>query len=232
MFTLTLFDIITLSIIAVSSLLGIYRGFVHIFINLVGFIASIFVAFIVYPYVKILFIGHITNEMVMLIAAGVVAYIISLIFFTYLTSKILFLIKNSTCGFFDRVTGLVAGLIRGVIFSVLIFVLIAIFTSGVYLKVDNLSEAITELNQKDYPKWLKDSYSATYYEEISRRGASFLPKDMLEQMKMPGKEKDEEKAGEDVIDLINKKKNKEGVTSSVDVQERGGVDEDLEKLDM
>lgn len=223
---LTLFDIITLSIIAISSLLGLYRGFTHIIINFLGFIASIAVAIIVYPYVKIMFIGHISNELGILIVSGTLSYIASLILFTVITSKILLLIKNNTGGIFDRIIGLIAGFIRGIVFASAIFIIIAVFTTGIYLKVNNLSEAILGIRHKDYPIWLKESISANHYEDIAKASVPFVPSPFLESIKMPGVEKEEEKRDdEDIIDSLKRKKNKEGVSSSIDIQ----VDDDLQK---
>lgn len=226
MISLTIFDIITLSIIAVSSLLGLYRGFVHILVNLIGFIASVVAAIMLYPYVNILFIGHIENELGILVLSGAVAYIISLVFFTFLTSKTILLLKEHSRGIFDRISGLAAGAVRGVVFSVVIFVFIAVFTSGTYLKADNLHEAVANLKKEYYPVWLKESPSVRYYEDITKASISVMPPEWLESIKMPGTEKKEENKGDkDIIDSIKKKKNKDGVSSSINIP----VDEDLEK---
>ena len=69
--TFTLFDILILTILSISSLLGLYRGLINITINLLGFIASIFAAIALYTYVRIIFSGYIENELVTSIASGI-----------------------------------------------------------------------------------------------------------------------------------------------------------------
>ena len=49
----TIFDIIILTILFASSIMGFYRGMLYITINLLGFIASILLAMFLYTYVKI-----------------------------------------------------------------------------------------------------------------------------------------------------------------------------------
>lgn len=224
MIALTFFDIIAASIILASSLLGLYRGFVHIAVNFVGFVASVFVAILFYPYVKIIFNGQIENELGILILSGAIAYILSLVIFTFLASKLLLLLSECRGGIFDRILGLFLGFIRGVVFVIIIFIVIAIFSTGVYLKESNLYEAISNLNKKEYPSWLKESEYADHYDYISKEGAFLIPSELLQSIKMPGADKDKKQnPDDDIIDSINRKK--EGVKDSISIQ----IDEDLER---
>ena len=134
--TFTIFDIIILTIFSASSLMGLYRGMVCITINLLGFVASLFVAIFLYSYVRIIFSGYVENDLVTSIASGVVSYIFSLIVFTFLTSKIVLLFKDLSQGIFDRLLGFAIGAIRGGLISVLLFAIIAIFMVGTYTEAE------------------------------------------------------------------------------------------------
>ena len=163
--TFTLFDILILTILSISSLFGLYRGIINITINLLGFIASIIVAIFLYSYIRILFSGYVDNDLVTPIASGVTAYVISLIVFTFITSKILLLFDGASKGVFDRFLGLIVGIIRGGLFVLILFAIIAIFTAGTYSGADKPEDLIHNLSADDYPGWLKDSTTTPYLEK-------------------------------------------------------------------
>lgn len=226
--TFTVFDVITLTIITVSSLFGLYRGFTQIFISLLGFVASIIGAFFLYTYVEPVFVDRISNELFASIFAGISCYVVSLIFFTFLTSKIILLTKESTGGIIDRTLGFIAGFIRGGIFAVIIFIVAAIITSGAYLQSENLRQVFLKLDNKFYPDWLAMSVTTKYYENATKNIVLSIPTEMLESIKLPAtKKKDEEEEEQDLIDSIKKKKEENGleVPDVIDTQ----VDEELEK---
>ena len=206
--TLTIFDIVTLTIMAASVILGGYRGFINILINFIGFISSIALTVLMYPYVRAIFLDYISNDLVTSVAAGFTAYIVSLILFTILTSKISLLCSVYTGGFFDKIFGLLAGLIRGFLFVLIIFICMAVFTSGVYLKAKDLNQLFTDLKVEKYPGWLKDSMTTEYYQNTTKNIIHIIPEDVLGAIEVPSvKEKDDD---DDIIDVIKKNKNKDG----------------------
>ena len=185
--TFTFFDIITFAVILVSTLLGLYKGFVDIIINLLGFVASIVVAVMIYPYVSDLFGPYIANQLVASIVSGITAYVASLILFTFLTSKVNLLFTDYTGGMFDRFLGLATGFIRGVILAIILFIPVAIITSGSYTESENAKEVFTNLDKEKYPEWLKNSVSTDYYHSTTLNIVMMLPKNSLESIKLPGK---------------------------------------------
>ncbi len=225
--TFTIFDIIILTILFVSSLMGLYRGMVCITINLLGFIASIFVAIFLYSYVRIIFSGYVANELVTSIASGVVSYIFSLIVFTFLTSKIVLLFKEVSQGVFDRFLGFAIGIVRGGLISLLIFAVIAIFTAGTYSGTEKLEDVVYNLEMEKYPEWLKTSMTARYLEKALKDSVSYIPKDLLNSIKLP---KDNKNGEEDMIDVIKRKKGSD-VKSSIEIPMddvlENGIDEIL-----
>ena len=200
----TLFDISILTIFIISSLLGLYKGIINITINLLGFVASIIAAIILYPYIRLVFEEYVTNELVTSIISGIVSYIISLIVFTFLTTKVVLIFDGIGRGSFDRFLGFVAGVIRGGVFVLIIFAIIAIFTAGTYSGAKKTEDLVGKLSSDDYPAWLKDSITTPYLEKILKSSMSFVPEEVWDYIKIPEKEEEE-----DIIEAIKKRKNKD-----------------------
>lgn len=197
--TFTLFDILIITTISVSSLLGIYRGMVDITINLIGFVSSIVAAIILYPYTESLFASYVNNQLASSILSGVCSYIISLIFFTFLSSKILLLLSGVTKGPVDRSLGLFVGFVRGVLFSLMIFTSVAVFTSGTYFSAEKTEDVIFDLSSDEYPEWLKDSVSSEYLEKTLKDATKLIPSEVLNSIPLPKKTKKEDSLIEDNI---------------------------------
>ena len=202
----TLFDIIILTIIAISSLSGLYRGIINITINLLGFIGSIIAAIFLYPYVRLLSSGYVDNDLVTSLASGITAYIISLIAFTFLASKIALLFDGSRKSIFDRSLGLIVGVIRGILCSLILFSIIAIFTTRTYIEAENIEDLIFHLSFDKYPEWLKNSITTLHLEKLLKSSPSTLPKEILHSVKIPWLKKNRDK---NIIDAIKKRKSKD-----------------------
>ena len=200
--TFTLFDIAMLTIITVSSLMGLYRGVMHIIISFLGFIASIIVAILLYPYVMTLLSGHVKNELAVSILSGGIAYIISLVIFTIITTKIIALFEDVSHGTFDRTLGLIIGFIRGVLSAIIIFAIIAIFTNNTYSKAEVAEDLVLKISDKDYPEWLKESITTPYLERYSKMLITFIPESILHSIELP-KSKKQEKDIENIIDAVD-----------------------------
>lgn len=200
--TFTLFDVLILTIMTVSSLMGFYRGVTQIVISLLGFVASIIVAIILYPYVIILLSGHVKNELVISILSGSIAYIISLIIFTFITTKIISLFSDVSQGAIDRIFGLIIGVVRGVLISFVIFVIITIFTNNTYSKAETVEDLVLKISEKDYPDWLKESVTTPYLEKYVKLAVKSMPKSFLHSIELPkGRKQDQEP--ENIIDSVN-----------------------------
>lgn len=215
----TVFDIIILTILFASSIMGLYRGMIYITINLLGFIASIFAAIFLYSYVRIIFSGYIANDLVTSIGSGVVSYIFSLIVFTFLSSKIIFLFKEVSQGIFDRFLGFVLGSLRGGLISLLLFSVVAVFTAGTYSGAEKAEDVIYNLEKDKYPEWLKDSVTTPYLETTLKNSIRYIPKDLLDSIDLSKEDKDINQ-----IDEIKKKKHGE-VRSVLEIP----MDKTLEK---
>lgn len=227
---LTIFDIAIISIVALSTILGAYKGFVNIIINFIGFIISIIGSVFLYKYIFAdLLMDYIHNEAIRNVVAGFVSYLISLIFCSYIFTKISNFFEKSSKGVIDRVFGFWLGLFRGIFFILIIFWAIIIFTSGKYLKSQNVNDLLSDLGDEKHPVWIQDSYTKKYLDSISKNLLKLFPEDTLKSIKLPRlsdhDSDDAKESGEDIIDSINKKKG--DVISSVSKPFSKDVDSDL-----
>lgn len=224
---LTVFDIITLTVILVSSILGLYRGFLNMLVNFLGFLASIVVAFMMYPHIRDIFEHYIKNELAISISSGIVSYVVSLIFFTFVISKITLFLSKIAGGFFDKSLGFFVGFVRGVAFAVIIFAISAVLTTGVYLKADNIRDMFLKLKSENYSSWLRDSITTAYYDRIMMNIIMLLPDDMLTSIKIPSDEQEDEK--HDIIGKIKNQKDKIDKDQDVESDFEFPMDEELKK---
>ena len=201
----TIFDIAVFTVIAVSTIMGLYKGLLGMAINLAGFVASIAAAIFLFPYVQTALAKHIENELLLSILSGTISYICSLFILTSITSKISDILSVISSGFVDRTLGAIAGLFRGLIISTVIFVLAAIFSSGAYVKAENVEEIVSNLNSEKYPDWLNDSKTTEYLEILLKELLALLPENTLQSIKLPKPEVKVEK-GQEIIDNIKRRK--------------------------
>lgn len=185
---ITLFDIVIITIIIVSSILGLHSGLIKLCINFLSFVLSIIVVYFLYPYAVEIIAEHVNNEAVVTIFSGIISLIISLIICTFLSSKFLLLISAIRGGIVDKVLGLIAGCARGILICVIIFFIKIVFFSGSYLKGQNLNEVIKYTNNDKYPKWLKKSLTLPYLESINKGIIIIIPEDFLESIKWSPKQ--------------------------------------------
>ncbi len=186
---LTLFDIIILTIIGTSSLFGLYNGVINIIIKLLSFIASIMVAMFLYPYALVIFLKYVDNDLGASISSGVSSYIVSFLFFTFLTSKFVLLFKEISRGPFDRLLGLALGFLRGSFFAFILFCTITVFTSGACSEADISEDLILKVSFDKYPEWLKESTTTPYMEKLLKSIIKIIPKEILHSVNIQKKRK-------------------------------------------
>lgn len=182
---MTIFDIIISTVIISSTLLGLYRGAIHILINLLGFVASIFLAFFFYDYARIILIGYVSNDLALSIFSAVASYILSLIIFTFIASRALSALSVIRCGPIDRVLGFVLGGARGCLFSLIIFTIVAIFTAGTYSEAEKIDDLIHNLEREKYPEWLQSSFSTEYMEISMKEVILYTPEEWINTIELP-----------------------------------------------
>jgi uncharacterized membrane protein required for colicin V production len=219
---LTLFDIVVLTIISISSLLGLYKGMLQIVINSACFIASIVVAILLYPKVKVIFSSYFSNDLIISIASGISSYIFSLLVFTFISSSLKIMLSPISQGFLDRLLGIVAGVIRGTLISVVLFWVAAIFATGIHSKAESAEDLVFSLPRDEYPEWLKNAITTMYLESLLKSIAKLMPEDVLSNIELQGS-KDLDK--DDIVDEIKKKASEIDLPKDIDLKDSLSVKE-------
>ncbi|MBN8438843.1 MAG: CvpA family protein [Rickettsiales bacterium] len=187
-----IFDIIVVTIILVSCLFGLYKGMIHLLVNFIGFIASLIVAFVLYPKIKVVVASYFNNEAVVAITSGISSYMFSLVFFTFICSSIIMMVSPISQGLLDRLLGLVAGFIRGAIIALVLYAIVAVFATKSYQKAEKIGDIFTEISTDKYPDWLKDSMFTKYLDSVLKDVVKMIPDRIIEHEMKPTKtEKDE-----------------------------------------
>ncbi|WP_375333712.1 CvpA family protein [Candidatus Tisiphia endosymbiont of Xenochironomus xenolabis] len=181
----TWFDITILAIITASSMLGAYGGLIKLTIRLLGFIFSVLFAYYLSLYIAEIITRYFINHIALIITSGVISYIISLILCSFLTHQFLLIISFISGGIIDKSLGLAVGMLRGMIICLFIFLVLIIFFSGSYLQAKTLKDVIQNTNIDKYPKWLKESATTPYLDNLSKNLIKTLPQNSLESIKLP-----------------------------------------------
>lgn len=175
----TIFDVIILTIILLSSLLGVYKGMFQVIISSLCFIATILVTIWIYPKVKVIFVSYFDHELIISIVSGIASYIFSLLVFTFIASSLKVMISPLSGGFLDRLLGLFIGFIRGALISTVIFSVAACYASGVTLN-SSFKEEVNKLSQKNYPDWLKNSGTTPVLQSFLKGIIEFVPDSLID----------------------------------------------------
>lgn len=181
----TSFDIIILTVIATSSMLGAYGGMVKVVINFLGFVSSILLAYSIYPYSYQICTQYTDSHVIAAIISSIFSYLICLVICRFLTNRLLAILSTIRGGFIDRLLGFGIGMIRGGIISVIIFWITVVFFSGSYLEAKTLDDIVENTTVDKYPVWLQDSGTISYLESISQNLITMIPHDQLKLIKLP-----------------------------------------------
>ena len=137
-------DYISFTIVFISIIFGIYRGFITSAISLFGWIFSIILTYQFYPQIEQHLLNYIKSKIFVIIFGSGGLLIILLVIFGILNSVLYKLIGDLKRSFFDRVIGAFFGLIRGFLIVSFLFLCLSIS-----LKL--ISGKKHELSEKDYP---------------------------------------------------------------------------------
>jgi uncharacterized membrane protein required for colicin V production len=155
---LSLFDIIIFSIFISSSILGTYRGFLITTLNIVTFLLTIFLTIILSPLSEEIISEHVTSHIAVNIISIIISYLLSRTACNQIT-KILKEIFASNSGLIDKTFGLWVGAFRGYFLCVLLYVTVGMISSSSYVGAKNYWQVFTNIDSKQYPNWLLNSYT-------------------------------------------------------------------------
>jgi uncharacterized membrane protein required for colicin V production len=221
----TLFDIIILAIVTISSITGMYGGILKLIIGLIGFLAAIVVTYFIYPFVQKFLIEFflLNNEVIIAILASIISYIPSLIMINFLTSRVSMLVGSVSGGIIDRFLGLFAGFISGAIVGIILFLIVSIITSGSYIKAATVNDIFIANIADKYPEWLKKSLTVRYLDNAARNIILLVPEETLKSIKLPSpKETKVNNSMDDLTRTIREKKSSSEPDSHI-------INEDLER---
>lgn len=153
-------DIIILSIIGISVIIGLLRGFVREVLSLVAWVAAFWIAFAFTQRASGLLTEHVSIPTARYVIAFVCLLLLALLAIGLINHFIGKLISRGGLGGTDRMLGLVFGVVRGVA-----IVGILVFLAG-----------LTPVPQDP---WWRESVLLGHFESLALIAISFLPPDLV-----------------------------------------------------
>ncbi len=114
-FPVNVVDIGVLAVLLISAVLAYARGFVHEVLSVGGWIGAIFATFYGFPYAKPFARKYIPLEIAADLTAGIVIFIVTLVFLSLLTRAVAKQVQSSALNVLDRSLGFLFGLARGAV---------------------------------------------------------------------------------------------------------------------
>ncbi|AFB28364.1 CvpA family protein [Rickettsia rickettsii] len=183
---ITFFDITIFAIITLFSFCGLYQGIIGFATRILGFITSIMLGYFLYPYISDLIGKYMDNEVISIIIAGVISYVIALILCVFIVYKFLAIISFMRNGFIDRFLGLLAGFAVGTTISLVLFFITMIFTSENYFKSKSLKDFVVSSKQSKYGGVLKVAVTTDYLDKLSKNIIVIIPNETLKSIEIFG----------------------------------------------
>lgn len=157
--SLTLFDIIVIAIVLISSVLAMVRGFVREILSVASWLLAALAAIYLHEPLRNVIQPYIENENLALIVSVAVIFIVVLVVVSYITMRVADYVIDSRIGGFDRLFGFLFGLVRGLLLVVVAF---AFFVWLV----------------EDQPEWIANAETKPLLTDLAERLAAVLPEDI------------------------------------------------------
>ena len=158
-----LLDIILIFLMLVSGLLAMVRGFSREVLSIGSWIIALILAFLFHkslaPFVADYTASITDNEVLPLIVAGAIIFVIALIVVSLITIKIADLIVDSRVGALDRTLGFIFGALRG-------FLLVTVLTMFAEFLI---SEQV--------PTWVTEAKSKPMIDSVGQSIINSIPED-------------------------------------------------------
>jgi uncharacterized membrane protein required for colicin V production len=164
--TATFLDITILTIISISTLLGVIYGLINVIISTISFFGTIVLAFFIFPYVESIINIYVDNSILATILAGISSYLLSILLFTILKSLVKKLTMPLSGNFIDKFLGLLFGLARGFVFTGIFLLCLVSLASKKPVTKDTLKNMEYVADEK--PEWLFSSRSFSYFSLMFR----------------------------------------------------------------
>ncbi|MFO1242910.1 MAG: CvpA family protein [Rickettsiales bacterium] len=181
--TINVFDLIVITLLFLSALLSMYRGFIREALSLATWIgASLITLYSVKPVAELL-LPHVKQPFAATVIAALGTFFFTLLIFSIISSIFARYVKDAgEVGTIDHALGTVFGVVKGSLVIVLVFLL--------------YSQVVSE---DDYPEWLKTAASRPYVE----KGAKMVVAAMPQYLGQTAKLMDKDSPAPDKLDLEN-----------------------------
>ncbi len=146
-----------LSIFSGAIFLGLYRGMVISLLHIGTLFLTLLLTIILTPLAEEIVKEYTTNSLIIQIASIVVSYILSSFASNWLAKSLKEIIQKYTGGLIDRVLGVWVGALTGYVITFFIFLTLAVISSSSYIGAKNLWQVVHNINEKEYPKWIKNA---------------------------------------------------------------------------
>ncbi len=171
--SLSLLDVMVLTVLGISAIFGMFRGFISSVLSLVGWFFSIYLTYKLYPSLATFFINEAKETMGMMLLGHVILLVSLLIFFSVLNTAMLAATGPLRTGFLDNIFGFLFGCTRGMIIIACFYMVIvgcANLSAGRPILLDDSKEQM--------PKWLIHSYTYTLTQASKAPLLAILPQTM------------------------------------------------------
>lgn len=159
----TLFDLIVVGVILFSAVLAMIRGFSREVLAILAWGLSAVIAYFGYPFLQPAFEGFLGDARLAIGGAFAVIFLVALVIFSFLTTRLADFVIDSRAGVLDRSLGFVFGLFRGL----LILVIAVAFWNWL-------------VGDAQSPDWIKNAKSKPVLDSLAAKLETLLPGGNLE----------------------------------------------------
>ena len=159
----TLFDLIVVGVILFSAVLAMIRGFSREVLAILAWGLSAVIAYFGYPFLQSAFEGFLGDARLAIGGAFAVIFLVALVIFSFLTTRLADFVIDSRAGVLDRSLGFVFGLFRGL----LILVVAVAFWNWL-------------VGDAQSPDWITNAKSKPVFDSLAAKLETLLPGGNLE----------------------------------------------------
>ncbi len=182
----SIFDIIMILFTAISALLGLFYGFIRMFLSMLIFMLSAYINIMIYPFLRKVLFLYIQKDLLFFLVLTISMYVLFLLCYKLIKSQSTLLLKNVNLGAINNFLGLMSGLINSFLVAIIVFTLIVISNSNIYKisSTEQIRKEIYKLKVKDYPEFIKISKLTPTLDKSMKYLIKLLPDSIIEKIKI------------------------------------------------
>lgn len=168
------FDIAMISIVFISTIFALFRGFIKALLSLIAWASSCTSAVALYPLILPLLSTKIHSEKLAIASSLGIIFLVVFIIIAIINSKIIYVLRRVTGGFIDRTLGLAFGAARGVLIVCLIFFTVSM-TSKMLLGGSSKAE-------RPGPDWFAKAGTYDIIDQATKQILAYAPEDLPKEL--------------------------------------------------